>query len=316
MNIEPDYDSPWKEILDAYFDDFVALFFPAAYAAINWSRGVEFLDKELQKITADASLGKRFVDKLVKVWLNSGEELWVMIHVEVQGNRETGFELRIFVYNRRIFERYNAPVASFVILTDDDANWRPSEYRQQVFGTRTSFQFEAIKLLDYETRWEELEANPNVFAVVAMAHLKVISTRKDLGIRLNWKVQLTKMLYGRGYDRETVLKLLKFLDWLVWLPEELQRDYRDELIRYEEEKHMPYITTFERRGMEKGRVEGLVSLTMRLLQHRFGLLAVETQASIRALPAEALEDLGEALLDFKDLSDLQNWLDARAEQAA
>ena len=115
MNIEPDYDSPWKEILDAYFDDFVAFFFPAAYAAINWDRGVEFLDKELQKITADAALGRRYVDKLVKVWLNSGEELWVMIHVEVQGNRETGFEERIFVYNRRVFERYNAPVASLVM---------------------------------------------------------------------------------------------------------------------------------------------------------------------------------------------------------
>ncbi len=149
-----------------------------------------------------------------------------------------------------------------------------------------------------------------------MAHLKVISTRKDLGIRLNWKLELTKMLYERGYDRLKVLKLLKFLDWLVWLPEELQMNYEDEVVRYEEEKKMEYIMNIERRGMEKGRVEGLVSLAMRQLQHRFGLLSVEIQAGIRALPAEALEDLGEALLDFKDLSDLQNWLDARAEQVA
>lgn len=223
MDPAPDYDSPWKEILDDYFEDFMAFFFPEAHAAIDWQRGVEFFDKELQKIVADAALGRRYADKLAKVWLKSGDAVWVMIHVEVQGQQETGFELRIYIYNRRIFERYNAPVASFAILTDDDPDWRPVEYRQQLFGTITNFQFEAAKLLDHETRWPELEANPNVFAVVAMAHLRVINTRRNIGARLEWKLQLTKLLYERGYDRLTVARLFKFLDWLMWLPKELQR---------------------------------------------------------------------------------------------
>ncbi|MGH9849875.1 MAG: hypothetical protein ACREBD_08455 [Blastocatellia bacterium] len=214
MNATPDYDSPWKDLLDAFFEDFMSFFFSTAHAAIDWERGLEFLDKELQKITADAAVGKRFVDKLVKVWLKSGEELWVLIHVEVQGTREEGFELRIFVYNYRIFDRYRAPVASFVILTDDDPDWRPAEYRQQLFGTITSFQFETVKLLDYEARWAELEASANVFAVVVMAHLRVLSTRRDAKARLNWKLQLTKLLYERGYDKVRVAKLFKFLDWM------------------------------------------------------------------------------------------------------
>jgi hypothetical protein len=122
----------------------------------------------------------------------------VLIHVEVQGSRETSFELRVYVYNYRIFDRYHAPVASFVILTDDDPAWRPAEYRHELFGTRTLFQFEAVKLLDYAARWAELEATPNVFAVVVMAHLRVLSTRKDAGARLNAKLQLTKLLYQRA----------------------------------------------------------------------------------------------------------------------
>ena len=105
MSDAPDYDSPWKEILDAFFEDFMAFFFPQAHAAIDWQRGTEFLDKELQKITADAALGRRYADKLVKLWLKGGTEVWVLIHVEVQGDQESGFELRIYVYNRRIFER-------------------------------------------------------------------------------------------------------------------------------------------------------------------------------------------------------------------
>lgn len=314
MNDAPDYDSPWKEILDDYFEDFVLFFFPEAHAAIDWPRGVEFFDKELQKIVADAELGRRYADKLVKVWLKSGAEVWVMIHVEVQGNEERGFELRIHVYNHRIFERYNAPVASFVILTDDDPDWRPAEYRQELFGTETVFRFKAIKLIDYEARWAELSANPNVFAVVAMAHLRVIRTRRDLGARLNWKLELTKLLYERGYDKLMILKLFKFLDWLMWLPEELQQKYDEDLARYEEEKRMSYVTNIERKGIEKGRVEGRVegalNLALRQLQHLFGPLAAETQDHIRSLPMEDLEELGDALLTFKDVGDLQAWLEA------
>jgi hypothetical protein len=41
------------------------------------------LDKELQRIVPRAKQGRRTVDKLVKVWLKSGEERWLLIHVEV-----------------------------------------------------------------------------------------------------------------------------------------------------------------------------------------------------------------------------------------
>jgi hypothetical protein len=41
-----DYDSPWKEALDAYFEPFLALLFPEVHRPIDWSRGYESLDKE------------------------------------------------------------------------------------------------------------------------------------------------------------------------------------------------------------------------------------------------------------------------------
>ena len=69
-----DYDSPWKEALERYFEPFMAFFFPQAHRDIEWSRGYEFLDKELQQVTPDAALGRRRVDKLMKVWQKGGEE--------------------------------------------------------------------------------------------------------------------------------------------------------------------------------------------------------------------------------------------------
>src|SRR5882672_818405 len=72
-----DYDSPWKEALDAYFEAFLALLFPAIHAQLDWSRGHESLDKEFQQIVREAESGRRYVDKLVKVWTKDGEERWV-----------------------------------------------------------------------------------------------------------------------------------------------------------------------------------------------------------------------------------------------
>ncbi|MEK7830634.1 MAG: DUF4351 domain-containing protein, partial [Acidobacteriota bacterium] len=252
-------------------------------------------------------IGKRLADKLVKVWLTDGAEVWVMIHVEVQGQQETGFELRIYVYNHRIFERYNAPVASFVILTDDNPDWRPAEHRQELFGTETIFRFRAVKLLDFEARWAEMEASSNVFAVVAMAHLRVISTKRDFGTRLDWKLHLTKLLYEKGYDKLTVLKLFRFLDWLIWLPEDLQRSYDNDLDQYEEEKRMTYVTNVERRrlreGLQQGLQQGSCRQLLRVLSIRFGQSAEDLRDDLAKLDVEQLDAMTTQALSAQSLPD-------------
>jgi len=41
-------------MLDGYFPAFMAFFFPEAHADIDWTRGYESLDTELQQIVRDA----------------------------------------------------------------------------------------------------------------------------------------------------------------------------------------------------------------------------------------------------------------------
>ena len=43
-------DAFWKEALDTYFEDAIAFFFPVVHRDIDWGRGYEFLDKELEKL--------------------------------------------------------------------------------------------------------------------------------------------------------------------------------------------------------------------------------------------------------------------------
>lgn len=101
MSQRDDHDSPWKLVLEAYFPECLQFFFPHLHRAINWSRPHEFLDTELQQVVRDASLGRRFADKLVKVWLLDNQELWILLHIEVQGRKDPQFPQRMYQYQYR-----------------------------------------------------------------------------------------------------------------------------------------------------------------------------------------------------------------------
>ena len=163
-----DYDSPWKEALDLFFRDFLALLFLHIHGDIDWPRGFEMLDKELQQLLPKAAQGRRTVDKLVKVWRLNGAEAWVLIHIEVPTRRERGFGQRMFIYNSRIADRYNRDVVSLAVLADDNPNWRPDHYEWELWGCHKRVEFPVSKLLDFAGRELELEADPIPFAVVVL----------------------------------------------------------------------------------------------------------------------------------------------------
>ena len=59
---------------------------------------------------------------------------------------------------------------------------------------------------------------------------------------------------------------------------------------------------------QEGRLTEAQSLILRLLPRRVGELPQDICQQIEALPLEQLENLGEALLDFSSMTDLQAWL--------
>lgn len=64
-------------------------------------------------------------------------------------------------------------------------------------------------------------------------------------------------------------------------------------------------------GREEGRQEEAAALVTRLLAKRFGDLSEPLRGRVSSLPLSVLEDLGEALLDFTRVEDLQDWLEER-----
>ena len=256
-NPQTEFDSPWKDILQLYFEEFMLFFFPKAHREIDWMQQPEFLDKELQQVIRDAQLGKRLVDKLVKIYRVSGEESWILIHLEVQAQEESDFAKRMYSYNYRIFDRYDRPVASIAVLGDEGINWRPHQFGYNLFDCEVNFQFPIIKLLEYKQRQADLLASRNPFATVVMAHLAALETRNNRLERKQQKLALVRRLYEQGLERENIINLFKFIDWMLTLPSELEKEFWQEFSEYEEANSMRYVTSVERIGIEKGIEQGI-----------------------------------------------------------
>jgi len=253
-----EFDSPWKEMIENYFEDFMEFFYPNVYDAIDWIQGYEFLNQELQKVVREAATKKgRLVDKLVKVWRKDGKETLLYIHIEVQGQRETDFPKRIFTYHYRLYDRYGPQIISLVILGDGDKNWRPRSYGYSDLGCRLFFKFPIVKLLDYQDKWKQLEKSNNPFSIVVRTHLKGLETRRFPEQRYHWKVELFKALQKAKYSRQEILDLYHFLDWVLALPVELSQQFDHFVEDYEEAKKVRYITSIEKRWLEKGVQQGI-----------------------------------------------------------
>lgn len=268
-----------------------------------------FLDKELQAISYDAVQGKRFADKLVQVTTLSGEEARLLMHVEIQAQEENEFPLRMYTYNFRTLDLYKQPVISLAVLCDPNSKWNPSTYNYNFPDTDLNFRFGIFKLTDYRKRWKELEASNNVFATVVMAHLKTQQTSKNAKKRKSWKFSLIRRLYDQGLSEQDIRNLYKFIDWVMILPEELEKEFWQDFQKFEQERSMTYITSFERIGYKSGQIEQAQSTILRQLAIRVGEISEENKVVIESLSLEQLDALTEALLNFTSTDDLSRWLE-------
>ena len=108
----------WKGMVEKIYEDLFRFVFPDVDAEFDFQRGVVFLDKELGEMYPEPNktTSTRVVDKLIKVYRKDGQERWMLIHLEVQGDSGKDFARRMFTYYYRILDRFNQPVTAIAIL--------------------------------------------------------------------------------------------------------------------------------------------------------------------------------------------------------
>lgn len=289
-----DNDTPWKKILRQYFPQAIEFFFPLVSEKIDWSKPCEFLDKEFQKIAPDAAQGNRYADKLVKVWLKDGRSTYLLLHVEIQAQKEEEFALRMLIYSIRIFDHFGSFATSLAILCDQNSAWRPQNYVLESPATRLAFEFGQVKLLDYREQWEALEQSENLFAPVVMAHLKTQETKRNPKQRKQWKFGLMRRLYEQGWSKQEIFYFYEFVDWVMILPAELEAQFWQELKQFEEVRKMRYVTNAERFALQEAEEKARLEVAQELL--RMGM-ALENIASATKLSIEQIQQLQKSQSD-------------------
>lgn len=311
------WDSPWKEVIEDCLQDFLELCFPHIAEKIDWSKGYEFLDKELEKLVPHSIAKKRIMDKLVKLWGKTGTPFLALLHVEIQGNQVADFAKRVFIYDYRAYDKFDLPLTTIVILIDNNPNWRPFEHNTEFWGTKLHYQFNIVKLLDYKNKKTMLESSENPFAVVILAQLEAMNCVKLApDMKLASKIRLLRMLYAKGFSKIKVMNILRFIDWIIQLPDEHMVEYLKTAQAIEQEKKMTYITSIERfvmkrgleeglqKGLQKGRQEGEAEILLILLNQKFPRVPKKYQDMIRGADAKQLKVYAKRILNAESLEEI------------
>ncbi len=161
-----------------------------------------------------------------------------------------------------------------------------------------------VKLLDYQPQAQALLVDPNPFALVTAAHLLTQQTKGDDGQRLAAKWRLAKLLYERNWDKQRIIDLFSVIDWMMQVPKDLQNQLWQDIEQLERNRAMPYITSVERIGIEKGMRQGESALLERQLTRRFGPPSAEALGRLNAATVEELEQWAENILDATTLEEV------------
>lgn len=312
---DSDYDGCWKEYLRLRLAEFIRAYFPAVAVLIDWSVAPVWLDKEIGQVIGRSRQRGRSVDQLVKLRLLDGSDRWLLVHVEIQTSPEEEFTRRLMLYNAGILTAFREEVVTLAVLADLKPDWLPSEYCFELGGFRRQCVFPICKLV---TKLEQDWAGDTSLPVqLARAQIAALRTAGDPEGRYQAKWQLVRNLYTAGYNAEELRETFHLLDWMLRLGGDWEETFKQQLLTFEEEQHMPYVTSIERlardEGLDQGREEGQLSILLPLLRGRIGKFSKSLENRLRELSADGRQQLAREVFDLDSAAALKAWLDQIAE---
>ncbi len=261
--IEISRDTLWKGIIEDLFSDFLYYFFPTwAENEVNFEIPFEFLDKELDEIYPSEDGKNRRADKLVKVFTKSGEEKWILVHVEVQNYKDADFSERMFTYFYRIRDRWGVNILALAIYADANAEFHPSFYEYEYQNTKIRYDFNVFDLLLKSEN--ELNIANNPFSMAMLMAKKVLGKSKisdENQFRL--KMEFVRKLQQANFSHQTILNVLNFIRYYVKFKNESVLNQLDTEIQtsFKQRKRMgiqeAILHEAKEQGVEEGKKLGL-----------------------------------------------------------
>jgi hypothetical protein len=222
-----DIDAMTKDIVTAFFREFILFVNPRLYEAIDWSVAPVFLEQELfNSLKGKYRIrGKqKRADKLVKLRLLDGTEQLILIHCEFQHRPEEQYGKRMFGYFALIFLRYEPDhFTAITFFTGAPPARAQLEYSHDEFGTVHYYKF--VSIVAAEQDEQTLIDSNNPFALIVLAAQYAWRTEGKPAQRVVYKKKLFDLVRKRGFDDEKLIKLLIFVFDFVHLPTHFENGF-------------------------------------------------------------------------------------------
>ncbi len=274
------YDNTCKYLAEQY---------PREFA--QWLLGVEAQDiQDISVLKTELSVEPIQADSITFLQANNQ-----ILHIEFQTlpNSNPPIPLRMLDYAIRLKRKYLCPVVQIVIFlkeTTSDAVFA-EEYQDET----TTHRYRVIRL------WEQDSTIfLNNLALLPLAPLARTNSPEGLLAQLSEKIATI----SSGELRQNLSSCTQILAGLRFDKDLIRQYLRKETMK----ESVIYQDIWEEATREATQKEAY-SLVIRQLNRRLGEIDSSLKEKIQLLSVEKLETLGEALLDFSEITDLITWLE-------
>jgi predicted transposase YdaD len=234
-------------------------------------------------------------DVLMKVYSPTWGEFLIL--TELQLRYAIKMPLRMRAYIALAEEKYGLPVFPVLvnILPPSKNTEIPDRFESNFLGIRSLQDYCVVNLweVDVETVFERSLDTLLPFVPVLKNGGDPKTVRRAL-TELQQHEELVELESLLGFFASFVLDTELVSQIMRW----------DMTVLRESPWYQEILNEGEQRGLEHEK-----SLILRQLTRRIGPIAPPMEAQIRLLSLTQLEELGEALLDFSELAELENWLE-------
>ncbi|MFC4025107.1 hypothetical protein ACFOUV_15030 [Oceanobacillus longus] len=277
--IQPDQDGLWKKLIGELFEEFMLFFAPDLYEEIDFTIEPNFLQQELFKEVIIEKKGRVNADQIVKVFMKSGKERWILVHVEVQGIAEKEFSERMFKYFYKIYDKFNREIYAIALITDAEQSSKSNRFSySELEYAYNMYEFHGKDI-------EQLEQSSNPFAAAVLAGIYASKTKNESHKRYLFKrklmIEILQKFSSQREDTRTYLtSLFYFIDYLLRVPAELKKKLSEDIrpligketshtMRAEKEKLPPTIAELFADAKDEGREETKKMLAQELMREGF-----------------------------------------------
>ena len=223
--------------------------------------------------------------------------------------------------DKGFYGRYFAEVYLYLKQYNISGSWRGLiilKSRSHELGSEIPYRSilkEDVQRLYLEDLLSETDLSPNlgILQLIVLPQNRVGEAAQKLLQNVENKTQFTQRLdlieaiLVSKFPQISPEEILKMLD-LKTADITQTRFYRDVFQLGAKEGKAEGRQEGRQEGKQEGKQEGEAQLIIRQVNRRCGVLSPNQEAQIRSLDLNQLESLGEALLDFTTIADLEAWL--------